>query len=160
MNDKHMFLVLNGSRQGAIKGESTVQGHQQSIDLVAWSWGMSQDVHALVHQGSKATGHPMTFSKRIDTATTAILSAMKSAEVIGEATLTCVDNGGEAPIEYLKIKLKKGRICHYTIASNLDGVREVSETFSMIFKEIEVQYTGHIAANRGGGACVFTDQYD
>jgi type VI secretion system secreted protein Hcp len=159
MSDHHMFLALNGSRQGGIKGESVVQGHEKAIDIQGWSWGMVQEVNALSHSGSKASARAINFQKRIDTASTAIMSAMKSAEEIGEATLTCVDAGGPRPIEYLKIKLKKARICAYDIHSNADGVREVQETFSLAFKEIEVQYSGHLSANAAGGACTFVDQY-
>ena len=34
-----MFLKIDGSRQGAIKGEARDAGHKDEIDVLGWTWG-------------------------------------------------------------------------------------------------------------------------
>jgi type VI secretion system secreted protein Hcp len=80
-------------------------------------------------------------TKRADKASTAIMSSLRSNEVIKKATLT-VRKSGESPLEYLKIVLEDGRIVsHATTGGSADGRPEVKETLGLAFKKISVQYT-------------------
>ena len=38
---RDMFLKIDGTKQGPIKGESVDTRHAGEIDVVSWSWGMS-----------------------------------------------------------------------------------------------------------------------
>lgn len=161
MSKIDMFLALEGSRQGSLRGESQVEGHVGEIELKGWSWGMSQQVNATAQASSKATVRAITFTKDIDSASTALMSALKSAEVLSKVVLTCRDAGGPTPIDYLRITLKKARVSQYELGSNgsVEG-RQVTESFALAFKEIEVVYTPKAAANARAGACTYVDVYE
>ena len=88
------------------------------------------------------------------------MSALKSAEILSKVVLTCRDPGGIATIDYLRVSLKKARICDYEINGSASEGRQVSESFSISFKEIEVVYTPKSAANLKAGACTYIDVYE
>ncbi|BET24625.1 type VI secretion system secreted protein Hcp [Limnobacter thiooxidans] len=160
MSKVDMFLALDGSRQGAIQGESQVAGHAGEIEVLSWSWGMSQQVHSASQLASKASVRTLNVQKAIDSSSTAIMSALKSAELLGKVVLTCRDPGGIATIDYLRITLRKARICDYEISGGGNEGRQVVESFSIAFKEIEVVYTPKSAANLKSGACTYIDVYE
>lgn len=164
MSKVNMFLALEGSRQGAIRGESRESSHTGEIEVLSWSWGMSQQVHSSSQLASKASVRTIKVQKAIDSATTAVMSALKSAEILSKVVLTCRDPGGAATIDYLRITLRKARICEYEISgSQVDddsSSRQVTESFSIAFKEIEVQYTPKSDANLKAGACTYIDVYE
>jgi type VI secretion system secreted protein Hcp len=160
MSKVDMFLALEGSRQGAIQGESQVAGHTGEIEVLSWSWGMSQQVHSASQLASKASVRTLNIQKAIDSSSTAIMSALKSAELLGKVVLTCRDPGGVATIDYLRITLRKARICDYEISGGGNEGRQVAESLSIAFKEIEVVYTPKSAANLKSGACTYIDVYE
>lgn len=160
MSKLDMFLALNGSRQGAIRGESIVAGHESEIEVKGWSWGMSQEINPLTNKASKTAPQAITFSKEVDSASTAIMSAIKAAEVLSTVELTCRDAGGERPLDVLRIKLKNARICDYSIVGQDSDGRQIRETFSIAFKDIEVTYAPKSSANFKSGACTFVDRYE
>ena len=62
-----MFLKL-----GDVKGESAAGGHTEEIDVLAWSWGMTQS--GTTHMGSgggagKVDVHDLSITKYVDKAT-------------------------------------------------------------------------------------------
>lgn len=160
MSKVDMFLALEGSRQGAILGESQVLGHLGEMEISSWSWGMSQQVHSASQQTSKASVRALTVCKPVDSSSTAIMSALKSAELLSKVVLTCQDPGGVKTIDYLRITLRKARICDYEISGGHDDARQVAEQFSIAFKEVEVVYTPKSAANLKAGACTYIDTYE
>lgn len=88
------------------------------------------------------------------------MSALKSAELLSKVVLTCRDPGGLSTIDYLRIILRKARICDYEITGGASDGRQVGESFSIAFKEIEVLYTPKSAANLKAGACTYIDVYE
>ncbi|WP_370261996.1 Hcp family type VI secretion system effector [Limnobacter sp.] len=160
MSKVDMFLAVEGSRQGAIRGESQAAGHPGEIDVLGWSWGMSQQAFSGAQQASKASVRTLKVNKAIDSASTAIMSALKSAEVLNKVVLTCQDPGGAGVIDYLRITLRKARVVEYDIQAAAEDERQVYETLAIAFKEIEVVYTPKSAANQKAGACTYIDVYD
>jgi type VI secretion system secreted protein Hcp len=144
-----MFLKVESARQGVIKGESADDAHPAEIEVVNWSWGMrSQSALAGAGASSKATLDELRVIKRVDSASTALMSAMRSNDLIKKATLT-VRKAGSAPLEYVKIILQSARITELTVES--EGV-ELVERLSIAFQRISVEYTpqGPDGLARGG----------
>jgi len=105
-----MFLKVKGAKRGDISGEAQDQTHKNEIEVLAWSWGM-QGKSSLGGGGAtgKATMRELRITKRIDKSSTALMSALRTNEVIKEATLT-LRKIGKTPLEYLKIKIEDGRV--------------------------------------------------
>ncbi len=98
-----MFLKV-----GDIKGESKDDKHKESIDVLAWSWGMSQS--GTTHLGTgggagKVSVQDLSFTKYIDKSSVNLIMACCNGKHYPEAKLT-VRKAGEKPLEYLTITMK------------------------------------------------------
>src|SRR5258706_5966 len=84
-----MFLMVKGAKGGVIKGETSDDAHKGEIEILSWSWGM----HARPSLGGggatgKAAVHELKVVKKIDSASTALMGALRSNELIVKAVLT------------------------------------------------------------------------
>ena len=156
-----MFLKVKGAKSGLIKGESHDSAHEHEIDIVSWSWGMQ--AHATLGGGmasGKATVRELKVLKRIDSASTPLMSALRSNEIITNAVLT-LRKAGKAPLEFLKITIEQGRVTGLTIeAGNAAGTPDVFESVTFSFNKITVEYIPQGKDGSGKGSMMFTDQWD
>jgi type VI secretion system secreted protein Hcp len=136
-----MFLKIESTRQGPIKGEAQDEKHKDEIDVNDWSWGM-QAKTTLSGGGTspKATLHELNIVKQVDSASTGLMSAMRNNELIKKAVLT-VRKAGGTPHEYFRISIEKGRITSLEVdSSNFLSSGHLSERLSLAFQKISVEY--------------------
>ena len=95
------------ARIDGIKGESKDAQHKDEIEVLSWSWGVSQS-GTMSHGGGggagKASFQDFTFTHHIDKASPLLLKACATGQHIKDATIT-VRKTGKNPIDYLVIKL-------------------------------------------------------
>lgn len=138
MAKSDMFLLIEGQKTGAIKGESADKIYPGQIDIYGWSWGMSSSgAMAGSGGGLKTSLTEIRISKQVDAASTPLMSVMRSGEVIKKAVLT-VRKAGTVPIDYFILTVERGRITSYEVGS--PGGPELSEQLSIAFEKIDVQY--------------------
>lgn len=151
-----MFLKIEGAKQGPIKGESRDSAHPDEIEVVSWSWGM--EAHTSLQSGlpaGKTSIDELKITKHVDKASTAIMSSLRTNEMIKKATLT-VRKAGENPLEYMKIALEQARIVSYsTSGDSAEGGPEVTEDVGIAFKKITVTYTPQGQDGQARGGTVF-----
>jgi type VI secretion system secreted protein Hcp len=84
-----MFLMIKGAKHGLIKGECQDDTHKGEIDVLSWSWGM-QARPSLGGGGAsgKASINELKVVKRVDSASTALMLALRTNESIQKAVLT------------------------------------------------------------------------
>src|SRR5688572_10539928 len=126
-----MFLMVKGAKHGVIKGEAHDDVHKEEIEVLRWSWGM-QARPSLGGGGAsgKATVNDLKIVKRVDSASTALMNALRTNEVIQKAVLT-LRKAGENPLEYVKITIEQGRVTGLTIeAGDVSGGAEILENLS------------------------------
>jgi len=156
-----MFLYVKGQRCGIIKGESRDTKHEHEIDVISWSWGM-QGKPSL--GGGSPTGksiiHELKIVKRIDSASTPLMSSLRTNELITKAVLT-VRKAGKTALEFLKITIEQGRVTSLTIdGGETSSGPDVIERVSFSFNKIAVEYVPQAKDGLGGGGTVFMDQFD
>src|SRR5271163_751857 len=98
-----MFLKLNG-----VKGESKDKVHTKEIDVLAWSWGMSNSGTAHVGGGAgsgKVNVQDITISKYVDSSSPKLILACCNGTHYANGQLTVRKAGGN-PVEYIKVKLE------------------------------------------------------
>src|SRR5688572_16414693 len=83
-----MFLLVKGENFGLIKGESQDDGHKGEIDILSWSWGMEASPAIGGGMQKKASVRDLKVVKRIDSASTALMKALRTNELIVKAVLT------------------------------------------------------------------------
>jgi type VI secretion system secreted protein Hcp len=156
-----MFLSVKGAKGGVIKGESQDDAHKGEIDVLSWSWGM----HARPSLGGgaaagKAAVHELKVIKKIDSASTALMSALRSNELIVKALLT-VRKSGTKPLEFLKITIEQGRVTSITLeAGDPGGSAGLLEHVNFSFNKISVEYVPQGNDGQGLGSMTYNDQWN
>jgi type VI secretion system secreted protein Hcp len=149
------FLHVQTKRAGKVKGEASSAGHQDDIVVSGWSWGLQAgsalgDTQATARRSYSA----LTVHKQVDSATTALMSALATNDEVKEAKLSLRRAGGEQE-DFLVVTLKSARITSLQHSGLDDG--STRETLTIAFTEVEVEYRPQKATGLRGGAFTFTD---
>ncbi|MEO8279236.1 MAG: type VI secretion system tube protein Hcp [Ideonella sp.] len=132
-----MFLNIAGE----IAGESQDKKHKDEIDILAWSWGMSQS--GSFHTGGgggagKANFQDISVTKWIDKSSPILMQYCSNGDHFESALLT-VRKAGKVPLEYLKIEMKKVLITSVSTGGS-GGEDKLTENVSLNFREFKVMY--------------------
>ncbi|TAK93452.1 MAG: type VI secretion system tube protein Hcp [Aquabacterium sp.] len=155
MSQADMFLKIEGTRQGPIKGESTDTNHIDEIEVLGWSWGMDVSAASFGASSARTTMQELVVRKRVDRASTALMSALRANEPLKKVTLTVRKAGGAASVDYLKISLEKARVMSHKLGTTVDGLPDIHEELRIAFFKVNVQYQPQTATGGGGGATTF-----
>jgi len=155
-----MFLMVKGAKHGLIKGESQDDQHKGEIEVVSWSWGMvaKPSIGGGTATG-KATINDLRIVKRVDSASTALMGALRTNEPIQKAVLT-LRKAGKSQLEYLKITIEQGRVVSLIIDTvETASTPDVVERVSFSFNKIEVEYVPQGKDGLPQGGMTFADQW-
>ena len=124
-----------------IKGESKGTGHVKEIDVLAWSWGMSQS--GTMHTGGgggagKVSVQDLSFTKYFDAASPDLMLACCNGKHIPEAILT-VQKAGEKALPYIKITLSNLLVSSVSTGGS-GGEDRLTENVSLNFEKVKVEY--------------------
>jgi type VI secretion system secreted protein Hcp len=127
---------------GDLKGESVDSKHKEEIDVLAWSWGMSQS--GTTHMGSgggagKVSVQDLSFTKYVDKSTPNLMQYCCNGKHFTEALLT-VRKAGEHPLEYLKIKMTDLLISSVSTGGS-GGEDRLTENVVLNFGKFQIDYT-------------------
>ena len=121
-----IFLDIAG-----IPGESTALGHVNSIDVLSWSWGVSEALTTgaggVVIRGP-LTGH-VTIVKRIDKATPPLFTHCSTGMTIPLATIQLTRTDGQTYMRYDLKNVLIASIAHGDV--NGDGVADETIDFDL-----------------------------
>ena len=131
-----MFIKFNG-----LDGEAIDKTHSNEIDVLAWSWGMSQS--GTTHMGSgggsgKASYQDLSVTKYVDLASPVLMLYCADGNHFAKATLI-VRKAGKKPLEYLIIKMKDVIITSVSTGGS-GGEDRLTENVSLNFASVEVGY--------------------
>ena len=143
-----MFIKIDD-----VKGESIDDKHSGEVDVLSWSWGMTQS--GTTHTGTgggagKVHVNDLSFTKWVDSATPTLQLACCAGKHYKEAKLT-VRKAGEKPLEYLKITMKDVIISSLS-DGGAGGEDRLTESVTLNFAEFKVEYTPQKADGSGGAA--------
>jgi type VI secretion system secreted protein Hcp len=129
-------------KTGDLKGESVDDKHKGEIDVLAWSWGMSQS--GTTHLGTgggagKVNVQDISLTKYVDKSSPNLMQYCCNGKHFSEALLT-VRKAGENPLEYLKITLKDLMISAVSTGGS-GGEDRLTENVTLNFAEFKVEYT-------------------
>lgn len=135
-----MFINLGAT----IKGESRdkVQGPKGDVDVLAWSWGMSQS--GSTHMGGgggagKANFQDLSFTKYVDSASSALMVALAKGSHITEVVLM-VRKAGEGQQKYILITMKEVIVTSVSTGGS-GGEDRLTENVTLNFAEVKFDYT-------------------
>jgi type VI secretion system secreted protein Hcp len=148
-----MFLKL-----GDIKGEAKGDGHKEEIDVLAWSWGMSNSGTAHMGGGAgagKVNVQDLSFTKYIDKASPDLMLRCCNGGHIPEATLVVQKSGGDKPLDYLKVTLTDLMVTSVSTGGS-GGEDRLTENVTLNFAKVKVQYTEQTEKGTAGAKPAMT----
>ncbi len=129
------------ARIGTIKGESQDAKHKDEIEVLSWSWGVSQS-GTLTHGGGggagKASFHDFNFTHHVDKASPLLMKACATGEHIQEATIT-VRKAGKGQQEYLVIKMTDVLVTSVSTSISAEG-DAAAEGVALAFAKVDLEY--------------------
>ena len=139
-----MFIKID-----SLAGESKDSTHKGEIDVLAWSWGVSNS--GTMHSGGgggagKANVQDLSFTKYIDKSTPDLLLATLSGKHWDQATLV-VRKAGETPLEYLKLTFSEVLVTSISQGGS-GGEDRLTENVTLNFSKVKVDYIEQTA--KGG----------
>lgn len=131
-----MFMKI-----ATIEGESVDGTHKKEIDVLAWSWGMSQS--GTTHTGGgggagKVNVQDLSFTKYVDSASHALILATCKGTHIPEATLV-VRKAGDKPLEYIKITMSDLLVTSVSTGGS-GGEDRLTENVTLNFAKVKFEY--------------------
>ncbi len=144
-----MFLKIAG-----VDGESIDKAHQGEIDILSWSWGMSQSGTTHVGGGGgsgKVSVQDITLTKYVDASSPALLLSCCKGTHLDQAVLV-VRKAGESPLEYIKLTMKEVIVSQLATGGR-GGEDRLTETLTLNFAEFKFEYqTQSRKGGKEGGA--------
>jgi type VI secretion system secreted protein Hcp len=132
-----IFLKIAG-----VDGESKDDKHKKEMDILAWSWGLSNSGSAQVGGGAgagKVNVQDVSFTKWVDAATPKLVLACCNGTHYDEATLV-VRKAGGSPVEYIKLKLQEVLITSVSTGGS-GGEDRLTENITLNFAKFNLDYT-------------------
>jgi type VI secretion system secreted protein Hcp len=125
---------------GDIKGESLDDKHKDEIEVLSWSWGVSNPGSRGGGSGGgagKATFHDLSFTHHIDKATPLLLKGCATGQHLKEATITH-RKAGKGQQEFLIVKMNDVLITG--VVHGGAGGSPASESVSLVFAKVDLEY--------------------
>ena len=132
-----MFLKLSD-----IKGEAHDAKHKEEIDVLAWSWGLSNAASSHMGGGGgsgKVNVQDISITKHVDTSSNALMLACASGSHIKQADLVVRKHGGKSPLEYIKFKFSDIIVTSVTTGGS-GGESLLTENVTLSFAKVQFDY--------------------
>jgi len=145
-----MFLKIDD-----IEGESVDDVHAGEIDILSWSWGMSQS--GTTHTGpgggaGKVNVQDLSFVHYVDKSSANLMKMCCNGKHFEEATLV-VRKAGEMPLEYLILTMKGGLISSVSTGGS-GGEDRITENITLNFSEFKTEYVPQMADGSGDASII------
>jgi type VI secretion system secreted protein Hcp len=147
-----MFIKID-----TVDGESRDKTHAKEIDVLAWSWGISNSGSAHTGGGAgagKCNIQDISFTKWVDSSTPKLALACCDGKHFKDATLV-VRKAGEKPVEYLKIKVEEVLITSISTGGS-GGEDRLTENVTLNFAKVSLDYVPQDAKGAAGTAIPMT----
>ena len=131
-----MFLKLDG-----IPGESEDGKYKETIDVLAWSWGMSQS--GTTHMGpgggsGKASYQDLSVTHWFDKASPNLMLYLSKGSHIPAGQLV-VRKAGDKPLDYIVVDFKDMIVTSVSTGGS-GGEERLTENFTLNFAHVKLKY--------------------
>ncbi len=129
------------ARIGTIEGESRDAKHKDEIEVLSWSWGLSQSGSAGQGSGGsagKVSFHEFSFTHHVDKASPLLMKACATGEHIKDATIT-LRKAGKGQQEYLVIAMTDLLVTSVSTSVSAGGDATI-ESVGLAFAKVDLEY--------------------
>lgn len=133
-----IFIKIDGH-----DGESEDEDHKGWIDVLSWSWGISQSANTHMGGGGSqalSSHQDLSFVKWCDKSTPGIMHSCSSGKHISKAEMICTKSSGDnKALTYLTIKMHD--VIVSSISTGGSGAEDaLTENVSLNFAKVEFEY--------------------
>ena len=128
-----MFLKLDG-----IAGESTNKGHKDEIEVLSFSWGVT-NASAIGNEGrrrSRSTPTDISFVMHTNKATPLLFKACATGRHLKQGTLV-IEKAGAEPFAFYKVTLTDILVSSF----QTNGEEELTDQFSLAYRTVKIEET-------------------
>ncbi|MCX7055759.1 MAG: type VI secretion system tube protein Hcp [Betaproteobacteria bacterium] len=127
-----IFLKLEG-----IKGEATADGHKEEIELLSWSFGVSNAGSGTGAGAGAGKAHfqDLSFTTHLDASAPPLMQSVATGKHFAKAQLVQRKAGG-TQLEYIKIELEEV----FITSSHVGGSDMPTCNYSITFSKIKFEY--------------------
>jgi type VI secretion system secreted protein Hcp len=150
------YLSVRTKRAGELKGEVSAKGHENSIDVHGFEFGVAASSAIGSGQATARRQYKhLVVMKRLDSSSTSLMSALATNDEIKELKLS-LRKPGLGQEDFFTITLSGARVVGLDI--DFDAGGETVERASFAFTKIDVEYRVQGANGILGAASTFTDE--
>lgn len=134
------FLKIEGP---GVEGESQKAGHEGELDVLSYSWGVSNHGAGQSGTGSgsgQADFHDLNVTVMMQTGVELIFKQCASGVHFEKATLVSREAGGTAQVDYLKIEMEKVFITAMSFGAS-EGSGKPPVSIGLHFAKVNYIYT-------------------
>ena len=143
-----MFLKIDG-----VEGESKDNVHAGEIDVLAWSWGMSNSgsMHAGGGGGAgRVAVQDFSFTKYIDKSSPMLFLKVCNGGTFSDAKLV-VRKAGQNPVEYFTLEFTDVIVSSVSVGGS-GGEDRLTENITLNFAKVKWTYTEQLSDGKAAGS--------
>lgn len=145
-------------RIDGINGDSTRRGFEGAIEVISWSWGVSQIGGGPGHGAGAAAGRPDFDELQVVAAVSSASPQLVESCVTGRhhrtAALTGLRSGGDADLEFVRYELGDVTVTSIEHGDADDG--EPVEELALAYREFSITFTAQRPDGSAGGRTTFS----
>ena len=150
------YLSVRTKRAGELKGEVSAKGHENSIEVHGFEFGVAASSAIGSGQATARRQYKhLVVMKRLDSSSTSLLSALSTNDEVKELKLA-LRKPGDGQEDFFTITLAGARVVGVDL--DFDESGEAVERASFAFTKIDVEYRVQGANGILGAASTFTDE--
>jgi len=151
------YLSVRTKRAGELKGEVSAKGHENSIEVHGFHFGVAASSAIGSGQATARRQYEhLVVVKRLDSSSTPLMSALATNDEVKELKLALRKHGG-GPEDFFTITLVGARVVGLEL--DFDAGGETVERASFAFTKIDVEYRVQGADGILGAASSFSDEF-
>ncbi len=151
-----VYLAVRTKRAGEVKGESRAAGHEDEIIVHSWNWGIAAgNAIGSTQATSRRSYRNLEICKRVDAASTPLMSALVTNDEVKEAKLA-MRKAGEGQADFFVITLNQARVVGIELVCDENG--DTLERISFAFTKVQVDYQTQKGSGQRGASTTFTDE--
>jgi type VI secretion system secreted protein Hcp len=152
-----VYLSVRTKRAGDLKGESASPGHEKAIVAHGFQFGVSASSAIGSGQATARRQYKhLVVMKRLDSASTSLMSALATNDEIKELKLA-LRKPGDGQEDFFTITLAGARVVGVDLDCDENGQTLERATFA--FTKIDVEYRVQTGAGGLGASSTFSDEW-
>jgi type VI secretion system secreted protein Hcp len=133
-----------------VKGDSMDAKHRDEIDIMSWSWGVSQPSATRSAAGAgKVQSREVNFTAKVNSASVNFFQALATRRLFKQALLTCRKTG-KVQQEFYKLTFKNVLVSSFQTMGSASSAEIPVDNFTFTYESVNIWYAPQRADGTSG----------